>query len=158
LAVHIIMQVCAIHFSSLCPVIVWLSEVSCCCRSSDVHILEWQDAFNVWRKLMGPTKVYLPQFTAPDSIRGRFGLSDSCITVQVQVRWVVSCLCYLHSVGFLHDVPPLQIFIFWVSCQRDRRFLPRLQCCQVVPWRRGNFKTGTVKLCARAFVHDVSAS
>jgi nucleoside-diphosphate kinase len=26
---------------------------------------------------MGPTKVYHAQFTAPESIRGRFGLSDT---------------------------------------------------------------------------------
>ena len=26
---------------------------------------------------MGPTTVYRAQFTAPDSIRGRFGLSDT---------------------------------------------------------------------------------
>jgi nucleoside-diphosphate kinase len=42
-----------------------------------VHILARHDAVNVWRKLMGPTKVYRAQFTAPDSIRGRFGLSDT---------------------------------------------------------------------------------
>ena len=42
-----------------------------------MHILARHDAINVWRKLMGPTKVYRAQFTAPDSIRGRFGLSDT---------------------------------------------------------------------------------
>ena len=42
-----------------------------------MHILARHDAIDVWRKLMGPTKVYRAQFTAPGSIRGRFGLSDT---------------------------------------------------------------------------------
>jgi hypothetical protein len=55
----------------------------------------------------------------------------------LKTRLFTSCLCYLHSVGFLRDVPPLLVFrFFWVSCQRDRHLLPRLQRCQVVPWRR----------------------
>ena len=42
-----------------------------------MHILARHDAINVWRKLMWPTKVYRAQFTASDSIRGTFGLSDT---------------------------------------------------------------------------------
>lgn len=44
---------------------------------SDVHILAGYDAIARWRKLLGPTKVYQAQFTDPDSIRGKFGLSDT---------------------------------------------------------------------------------
>ncbi|XP_023713177.1 nucleoside diphosphate kinase 6 isoform X2 [Cryptotermes secundus] len=44
---------------------------------SEVHILARQNAIKVWRSLMGPTKVYHAQFTAPESIRGRFGLTDT---------------------------------------------------------------------------------
>ncbi|KAG7209276.1 hypothetical protein KM043_015392 [Ampulex compressa] len=44
---------------------------------SDIHILAGHDAINKWRQLMGPTKVYQAQYSAPDSIRGMFGLSDT---------------------------------------------------------------------------------
>ena len=30
-----------------------------------------------WRQLMGPTKVFSTRFTAPSSIRGQFGLTDT---------------------------------------------------------------------------------
>ncbi|KAJ9591963.1 hypothetical protein L9F63_001475 [Diploptera punctata] len=48
-----------------------------CSGSSEVYILARWDAIKVWRELMGPTKVYQAQYTAPDSIRGSFGLSDT---------------------------------------------------------------------------------
>ncbi len=44
---------------------------------SDVHILAATDAIKRWRKLMGPTKVFKTRFEDPDSIRGRFGLTDT---------------------------------------------------------------------------------
>lgn len=48
-----------------------------CSGPSDVHILARSDAIVKWRQLLGPTKVYQAQFSAPDSIRGMFGLSDT---------------------------------------------------------------------------------
>lgn len=44
---------------------------------SALFILARQDAIKKWREMMGPTKVYRAQFEAPDTIRGRFGLSDT---------------------------------------------------------------------------------
>ncbi|XP_012263301.2 nucleoside diphosphate kinase 6-like [Athalia rosae] len=48
-----------------------------CSGPSDIHILAAKDAILKWRRLMGPTKVYHAQFDAPDSIRGKYGLSDT---------------------------------------------------------------------------------
>ncbi|XP_014211007.1 nucleoside diphosphate kinase 6 [Copidosoma floridanum] len=48
-----------------------------CSGPSDVHILASSNAVIKWRQLLGPTKVYQAQFTAPDTIRGMFGLSDT---------------------------------------------------------------------------------
>lgn len=42
-----------------------------------VHILHRKDAIKLWRGLLGNTKVYLTQIQNPDSIRGRFGLTDT---------------------------------------------------------------------------------
>ncbi|GFG35031.1 hypothetical protein Cfor_04392, partial [Coptotermes formosanus] len=101
---------------------------------SDVHILARQDAVNVWRKLMGPTKVYHAQFTAPYSIRGRFGLSDT----RNAVHGSDSSESAVREIG-----------IFFPGFSIGRWFLEE----------EAYFKTGTVKLCAREFVHDiVSAS
>lgn len=44
---------------------------------SDVHILASQNAITKWRELLGPTKAIQAQYTAPDSIRGKYGLSDT---------------------------------------------------------------------------------
>ncbi|KAJ8915015.1 hypothetical protein NQ315_015989 [Exocentrus adspersus] len=44
---------------------------------SDLLILAKENAIVDWRRLMGPTKAYKALFEAPDSIRGRFGLSDT---------------------------------------------------------------------------------
>lgn len=44
---------------------------------SQFLILAKENAIADWRKLMGPTKVYQAMYTAPDSIRGSFGLSDT---------------------------------------------------------------------------------
>ncbi|XP_074128236.1 nucleoside diphosphate kinase 6 [Sminthopsis crassicaudata] len=41
------------------------------------YILAHEDAIQLWRSLMGPTKVFRARFVAPDSIRGRFGLTDT---------------------------------------------------------------------------------
>ncbi|XP_064625796.1 nucleoside diphosphate kinase 6-like [Lineus longissimus] len=41
------------------------------------HILAREDAIKHWRTLMGPTKVFKTIHEAPDTIRGRFGLTDT---------------------------------------------------------------------------------
>jgi len=40
-------------------------------------ILARRDAIPGWRELMGPTKVFQTRYSHPDSIRGRFGLTDT---------------------------------------------------------------------------------
>lgn len=40
-------------------------------------ILARENAILKWRELMGPTKVYKAQITHPDTIRGKFGLTDT---------------------------------------------------------------------------------
>lgn len=42
-----------------------------------VHVLARDDAIAHWRKLMGPTKVFKAKHEAPDSLRARFGLTDT---------------------------------------------------------------------------------
>ena len=42
-----------------------------------VHILARDDAIREWRTLMGPTKVFRTRFEQPDTIRGKFGLTDT---------------------------------------------------------------------------------
>lgn len=44
---------------------------------SEVYILAREDAIMVWRRLMGPTKVFKCQLTDPDTIRARHGLTDT---------------------------------------------------------------------------------
>ncbi|XP_059096025.1 nucleoside diphosphate kinase 6-like [Tigriopus californicus] len=44
---------------------------------SHVHILAKENAIQDWRALMGPTKVFKTRFEQPDTIRGRFGLTDT---------------------------------------------------------------------------------
>ncbi|XP_005006913.1 nucleoside diphosphate kinase 6 [Cavia porcellus] len=41
------------------------------------YILAHEDAVQLWRTLMGPTRVFRARHVAPDSIRGRFGLTDT---------------------------------------------------------------------------------
>merc|ERR1711963_590496 len=41
------------------------------------HVLGGEDAIPRWRSLMGPTKVLKTVHEAPDSIRGRYGLTDT---------------------------------------------------------------------------------
>ncbi|XP_074832985.1 nucleoside diphosphate kinase 6 [Carettochelys insculpta] len=41
------------------------------------YILAHEDAVTLWRSLMGPTRVYQARNTAPDSIRGAYGLTDT---------------------------------------------------------------------------------
>ncbi|ESP00658.1 hypothetical protein LOTGIDRAFT_112601 [Lottia gigantea] len=41
------------------------------------HILAREDCIKEWRKLMGPTKVLKTVFEEPNSIRGKFGLTDT---------------------------------------------------------------------------------
>uniref|UniRef100_A0A095CFG3 Nucleoside diphosphate kinase 6 n=1 Tax=Schistosoma haematobium TaxID=6185 RepID=A0A095CFG3_SCHHA len=42
-----------------------------------VYILSGNDAISVWRSLLGPTKVYRTVVFEPNSLRGRFGLTDT---------------------------------------------------------------------------------
>ncbi|XP_076272036.1 nucleoside diphosphate kinase 6-like [Rhynchophorus ferrugineus] len=44
---------------------------------SDVYILAKENAIKDWRTLMGPTKVYKAQFEARESIRGKYGFTDT---------------------------------------------------------------------------------
>ncbi|XP_043275791.1 nucleoside diphosphate kinase 6 [Venturia canescens] len=48
-----------------------------CSGPSDIHILAGNNAIRKWRELMGPTKVYQAQYTAPNTIRAIYGLSDT---------------------------------------------------------------------------------
>lgn len=41
------------------------------------HILAHPEAIQLWRKIMGPTKSFVTQYEAPDTIRGSFGLTDT---------------------------------------------------------------------------------
>uniref|UniRef100_A0A7N5JVW3 Nucleoside diphosphate kinase n=1 Tax=Ailuropoda melanoleuca TaxID=9646 RepID=A0A7N5JVW3_AILME len=41
------------------------------------YILARKDAIQLWRTLMGPTRVFRARHMAPDSIRGSFGLTDT---------------------------------------------------------------------------------
>lgn len=41
------------------------------------YILLRENAIAEWRKLLGPTKVFKTRYENPDSIRGKFGLSDT---------------------------------------------------------------------------------
>ncbi|KAK1889559.1 Nucleoside diphosphate kinase 6 [Dissostichus eleginoides] len=41
------------------------------------YLLAREDAIRHWRELMGPTKVFRARYTAPESIRGQFGLTDT---------------------------------------------------------------------------------
>jgi len=40
-------------------------------------ILAKQEAITSWRELMGPTKVFKTRYSHPESIRGKFGLTDT---------------------------------------------------------------------------------
>ncbi|XP_063984346.1 nucleoside diphosphate kinase 6-like [Diachasmimorpha longicaudata] len=48
-----------------------------CSGPSDILILAGSNAISKWREIMGPTKVFQAQYSAPESIRGKFGLSDT---------------------------------------------------------------------------------
>ncbi|XP_063782710.1 nucleoside diphosphate kinase 6 isoform X2 [Pseudophryne corroboree] len=41
------------------------------------YILAHEDAIQLWRKLMGPTKVFRARIVAQDTIRGNLGLTDT---------------------------------------------------------------------------------
>ncbi|XP_006626156.1 nucleoside diphosphate kinase 6 [Lepisosteus oculatus] len=41
------------------------------------YILARENAISQWRELMGPTKVFRARYTAPTSIRGVYGLTDT---------------------------------------------------------------------------------
>jgi len=59
-------------------------------------ILAKENSIQSWRELMGPTKVFKSRFSDPESIRGRFGLtdtrnsshgSDSVITAEQEMKF-----------------------------------------------------------------------
>ncbi|XP_053318882.1 nucleoside diphosphate kinase 6 isoform X2 [Spea bombifrons] len=41
------------------------------------YILAHEDAIQLWRNLMGPTKVFRARITAPETVRGSLGLTDT---------------------------------------------------------------------------------
>ncbi|CAH2043046.1 unnamed protein product, partial [Iphiclides podalirius] len=43
----------------------------------DLHVIGHTNAIELWRRLLGPTKVYKAQFQQPFSLRGMFGISDT---------------------------------------------------------------------------------
>lgn len=45
--------------------------------SISVHVLAREDAIKRWRDMMGPTRVFKALYEEPNSLRGRFGLSDT---------------------------------------------------------------------------------
>ena len=48
-----------------------------CSGPINVHILARDDACNFWRSILGPTKVFKTIYSAPNSVRGRYGLTDT---------------------------------------------------------------------------------
>ncbi|XP_001944771.1 nucleoside diphosphate kinase 6 [Acyrthosiphon pisum] len=72
---------------------------------SEAYILAREDAISVWRRLMGPTKVFQCQLSNPDSIRAKHGLtdtrnathgSDSDESVRKEVSIMVPQFCFDH--------------------------------------------------------------
>lgn len=45
--------------------------------SIDLHIIGHTNAIDLWRRMLGPTKVYHAQFKEPYCLRGMFGISDT---------------------------------------------------------------------------------
>ncbi|KPJ02475.1 PREDICTED: nucleoside diphosphate kinase 6-like [Papilio xuthus] len=43
----------------------------------DLHVIAHKNAIDLWRRMLGPTKVYKAQFQEPYSLRGMFGISDT---------------------------------------------------------------------------------
>ncbi|XP_053572279.1 nucleoside diphosphate kinase 6 [Bombina bombina] len=41
------------------------------------YILAHEDAIQLWRNMMGPTKVFKARITSPESLRGELGLTDT---------------------------------------------------------------------------------
>nr|AAI06497.1 MGC131226 protein [Xenopus laevis] len=41
------------------------------------YILAHEDAIQLWRNLMGPTKVFRARIVAPETVRGNLGLTDT---------------------------------------------------------------------------------
>lgn len=42
-----------------------------------MYILARENAILKWRELMGPTKVFKAKLTHPDTIRGKYGITDT---------------------------------------------------------------------------------
>ncbi|CAK1586601.1 unnamed protein product [Parnassius mnemosyne] len=43
----------------------------------DLHVIGHTNAIELWRRMLGPTKVYKAQYQDPNSLRGMFGISDT---------------------------------------------------------------------------------
>lgn len=43
----------------------------------DSYVLAREDAIAKWRELMGPTKVFKAKISHPETIRGKYGLTDT---------------------------------------------------------------------------------
>ncbi|XP_068617942.1 nucleoside diphosphate kinase 6-like [Battus philenor] len=43
----------------------------------DLHVIGHTNAIDLWRRMLGPTKVYKAQFQDPGSLRAMFGISDT---------------------------------------------------------------------------------
>lgn len=109
---------------------------------------------------MGPTKVYHAQFTAPASIRGSFGLSDTRNAVHGSGEFDGQSViydsstaldCYLMGTNFWFsdssESAAREIGIFFPGFSIDRWFLEEEEY----------FKKGAVKLCAQEFIHNISS-
>lgn len=48
-----------------------------CSGPVTAYILSRENAIKRWRDIMGPAKVYMAIHSHPNSIRGRFGLTDT---------------------------------------------------------------------------------
>ncbi|PSN58146.1 Nucleoside diphosphate kinase 6 [Blattella germanica] len=98
---------------------------------SEVYILARQDAIKLWRELMGPTKVYQAQFTAPDTIRGSFGLSDT------------------RNATHGSDSPE--------SAKREIEiFFPKFDIDKWFNEEEKHFVEGNVTLCPKEFIHRIN--
>ncbi|XP_036049047.1 nucleoside diphosphate kinase 6 isoform X2 [Onychomys torridus] len=63
------------------------------------YILAHKDAIQLWRTLMGPTRVFRARHMAPDSIRGSLGLTDTRNTTHGSERLQRSFLTSVNSAG-----------------------------------------------------------
>ncbi|XP_046576015.1 nucleoside diphosphate kinase 6-like isoform X2 [Haliotis rubra] len=88
------------------------------------HILARENAIPEWRRIMGPTKVLKTIHEAPETIRGRFGLtdtrncthgSDSTETAAREIKFFFPEF----SIGKWHDTEETHFFSRQVSLDED---------------------------------------